>query len=161
MYNNQCDTECNFVNILITNKLRKRRYYQFEMLWPVSFWIQFIRASVIMMSYMLFSFFLLFYASWYIPFMFGLFLSFSSFVMSPGIFQVCHSFCLLSYVFLFSFLDSSNPKDFHYPIYSSCFVMYESVASDISLIIIVAHSFEINHLYTSTLYGSNMKLDLR
>ncbi len=64
-------------------------------------------------------------------------------------------FCLLSYVFLFSFLDSSNPKDFHYPIYSSCFVMYESVASDISLIIIVALSFEINRLYTTTLYGSN------
>ncbi len=85
----------------------------------------------------------------------GLFLSFSSFVMSSGIFQVCHSCCVLSYVFLFSFLDSSNPKDFHYPIYSSCFVMYESVASDISLNIIVAHSFEINRLYTSTWYGSN------
>jgi len=108
-----------------------------------------------MMSYMLFSFFLLFYASWYIPYMFGLFLFFSSFVMSSGIFQVCHSCCVLLYVFLFSFLDSSNPKDFHYPIYSSCFVMYESVASDISLNIIVAHSFEINRLYTSTWYGSN------
>ncbi len=53
----------------------------------------------------------------------GLFLSFSSFVMSPGIFQVCRSCCVLSYVFLFSFLDSSNPKTSHYPICSCCFVM--------------------------------------
>jgi hypothetical protein len=33
--------------------------------------------------------------------------------------------------------------------------MYESVASDISLISVVALSFEINRLYTTTLYGSN------
>jgi hypothetical protein len=103
-----------------------------------------------MIAYMLFSFFLLFYVSWYVPFL----LDFSF----PILLSLCHqvySKCVIlvvcyRYTFLFSFLDSSNPKDLHYPIYSSCFVMYESVASDISLISIGALSFEINHLYRTT-----------
>jgi hypothetical protein len=52
------------------------------------------------------------------------------------------------YAFLFAFINSSKPQSTHYSIYSCCFFsMYENMASGIS--------FEINCLYTTTLYGTN------
>ncbi len=115
-----------------------------NLLYPASFCMQFISVSVVIIVYMLFSFFLLFCLAWYIPFLLGLFLSCFYFVMSSVIFQACHSGCVLLICVSFLFLDSFKPKGVHYPIYSCCFVMYESVANDVSLISIGALSFGIN-----------------
>jgi len=49
-----------------------------------------------------------------------------------GIFQSCHYCCLL--LICFFFFDSSKPKGPHYPKYNCCFLMYDALASDMSLI---------------------------
>jgi hypothetical protein len=70
-----------FKNFSVISKYPHKAQYHY-LLWPVSFWIQFIRVSVIMITYMLFSYFLLFYVSWYIPFL----LVFSF----PSLLSLCH-----------------------------------------------------------------------
>jgi hypothetical protein len=124
--------------ILLLNILKQINHK--SNLWPASYWMQFTRVSVVMITYMLFS--LSFFYS----------VGYSIFPFCPLCHQV-YSKCVnlvvcYRHAFLFSFLDSNNPKGSYYPIYSCYFVMYESVASDISLISIGAHSFEINCLYT-------------